>query len=114
MRRWCVPEEPGRLVPRPVGPLRREQIGDGPLPLRKRVIVTSFVLAAFGCTIRKETVTGFPAVTGATGLKSATCVTSTFWIVGVFGPPGDTVALLREIKRAFDPAGILNAGRGIV
>jgi hypothetical protein len=32
----------------------------------------------------------------------------------VWGPPGDTAALLREIKRAFDPAGILNAGRGPV
>lgn len=34
--------------------------------------------------------------------------------VGVFGPAGDAMNLLREIKRAFDPAGILNAGRGIV
>lgn len=34
--------------------------------------------------------------------------------VGVFGPTGDAMNLLREIKRAFDPAGILNAGRGIV
>ena len=30
--------------------------------------------------------------------------------VGVFGPPRDTAALLREIKLSFDPAGILNAG----
>jgi hypothetical protein len=34
--------------------------------------------------------------------------------VGVFGPAGDSFRLLREIKRAFDPAGILNAGRGVV
>jgi glycolate oxidase FAD binding subunit len=34
--------------------------------------------------------------------------------VGVFGSPGDALALLRDIKRAFDPSGILNAGRGIV
>jgi glycolate oxidase FAD binding subunit len=33
---------------------------------------------------------------------------------GVFGPLPDTATLLREIKRAFDPAGILNAGRGLV
>ena len=32
----------------------------------------------------------------------------------VWGPPGDTAALLREVKRAFDPGGILNAGRGPV
>ena len=32
----------------------------------------------------------------------------------VWGPPGETAALLREVKRAFDPAGILNAGRGPV
>jgi glycolate oxidase FAD binding subunit len=30
----------------------------------------------------------------------------------VWGPPGDTAALLGAVKRAFDPAGILNAGRG--
>jgi hypothetical protein len=30
----------------------------------------------------------------------------------VWGPPGDTAALLGAIKRALDPAGILNAGRG--
>jgi glycolate oxidase FAD binding subunit len=30
----------------------------------------------------------------------------------VWGPPGDAAALLHAVKRAFDPAGILNAGRG--
>ncbi len=30
----------------------------------------------------------------------------------VWGPAGDTAALLGAVKRAFDPAGILNAGRG--
>ena len=30
----------------------------------------------------------------------------------VWGPPGDTAVLLGAVKRAFDPAGILNAGRG--
>jgi glycolate oxidase FAD binding subunit len=30
----------------------------------------------------------------------------------VWGPPGDTAALLQAVKRAFDPAGTLNAGRG--
>lgn len=30
----------------------------------------------------------------------------------VWGPPPDHVALLTSVKRAFDPAGILNAGRG--
>jgi len=34
--------------------------------------------------------------------------------VGVWGAAGDTVNVLREIKRAFDPAGVLNAGRGPV
>ena len=32
----------------------------------------------------------------------------------VWGPPGDAVALLRAVKTALDPAGILNAGRGPV
>ena len=32
----------------------------------------------------------------------------------VWGPAGDTAALLGAVKRAFDPAGILNAGRGPV
>src|SRR5207302_8334790 len=64
----------------------------GPPPFRNRVIVTSLVPAAFGVTIRKEMVTGFPAVTGPAGLKSATWVTSTFWIVGVFGPPEEPQA----------------------
>jgi glycolate oxidase FAD binding subunit len=32
----------------------------------------------------------------------------------VWGPPGDTAALLGAVKRALDPAGILNAGRGPV
>jgi glycolate oxidase FAD binding subunit len=32
----------------------------------------------------------------------------------VWGSPGDTAALLRAVKRAFDPVGILNAGRGPV
>jgi len=34
--------------------------------------------------------------------------------VDVWGPPGDHQALLGAVKRAFDPAGILNAGRGPV
>jgi glycolate oxidase FAD binding subunit len=34
--------------------------------------------------------------------------------VDVFAASGDAIPLLREVKRAFDPAGILNAGRGIV
>lgn len=33
--------------------------------------------------------------------------------VGVSGPSGDTIQLLREIKRAFDPTGILNGGLGL-
>ena len=52
----------------------------GPLPVRKRVIVAS--LSPAGWTIRKETVTGFPAATGALGWKSTVCVVSAFWIVG--------------------------------
>ena len=32
--------------------------------------------------------------------------------VDVWGPRGDTASLLRAVKRSFDPAGILNAGRG--
>jgi len=32
--------------------------------------------------------------------------------VDVWGAPGDHEALLRAVKRAFDPAGVLNAGRG--
>jgi glycolate oxidase FAD binding subunit len=32
----------------------------------------------------------------------------------VWGPPGDSASLLGAVKRAFDPAGILNAGRGPV
>jgi hypothetical protein len=34
--------------------------------------------------------------------------------VVVWPPLGDTASALRSIKRAFDPAGILNAGRGFV
>lgn len=34
--------------------------------------------------------------------------------VDVWGPGGDHAALLAAVKRAFDPAGILNAGRGPV
>src|SRR5262249_49697220 len=30
----------------------------------------------------------------------------------VWGPPGDTAALLKALKQSFDPAGILNANRG--
>jgi glycolate oxidase FAD binding subunit len=32
--------------------------------------------------------------------------------IDVWGAPGDHVALLDAVKRAFDPAGVLNAGRG--
>ena len=32
----------------------------------------------------------------------------------VWGPSGDAAAILRAVKRAFDPAGILNADRGPV
>jgi glycolate oxidase FAD binding subunit len=32
--------------------------------------------------------------------------------IDVWGPPGDAAPVLRAIKRALDPAGILNAGRG--
>jgi len=32
--------------------------------------------------------------------------------IDVWGAPGDHVALLDALKRAFDPAGVLNAGRG--
>ena len=34
--------------------------------------------------------------------------------VGVWPPSGDSANVLRAIKHAFDPAGILNAGRGFV
>jgi FAD/FMN-containing dehydrogenase len=30
----------------------------------------------------------------------------------VWGPIGDGLSLMRAVKRQFDPAGILNAGRG--
>jgi FAD/FMN-containing dehydrogenase len=30
----------------------------------------------------------------------------------VWGPPGSHATLVGAVKRAFDPAGILNAGRG--
>jgi FAD/FMN-containing dehydrogenase len=32
--------------------------------------------------------------------------------IDVWGAPGDTAPLLSALKRTFDPAGILNAGRG--
>jgi glycolate oxidase FAD binding subunit len=32
--------------------------------------------------------------------------------IDVWGPPGDTAALVAQVKRAFDPVGILNARRG--
>ena len=34
--------------------------------------------------------------------------------VDVWGPPADTATLMRAIKQALDPQGILNAGRGPV
>ena len=35
-------------------------------------------------------------------------------VVDAWGPPRDTDGALRALKRMFDPAGILNAGRGVV
>jgi glycolate oxidase FAD binding subunit len=32
--------------------------------------------------------------------------------VDVWGPPGDSDRVMRSLKQMFDPAGILNAGRG--
>ena len=43
-------------------------------------------------------------------LRAAASIKKT---VGVSGSTGDTIHLLREIKRAFDPTGILNGGLGL-
>jgi len=42
-------------------------------------------------------------VRGSAGLKA---------LVDVWGPQGDRQRLLSSMKRAFDPNGVLNAGRG--
>ena len=67
---------------------------DADEPAQAQIISQLRETAAFGNVV---------IVRGSAALKA---------LVDVWGPQGDRQSLLGSLKRAFDPDGVLNAGRG--